>query len=96
MTVITVGSSSPVVVTAPEGIRGRQGPAGPPGGNFVYTSSGAPAASHVIDHNMGFHPNVQVFDQVTGSLVHTQPIHHSVNQLELQTNAAMSIIAYLS
>lgn len=95
MTVIVVGNpTKPVIVTAPEAI-GRPGPAGPPGGNFTYTSTGA-AGSHVINHNLGFHPNIQVFDQGTGRLVNMQPIHHTVNQLELQSNIAVSIIAYLS
>lgn len=96
MVVITTGSPrKPVIVTAPEVPQGRPGPAGPPGGNFVfnYTSE---QASQLIDHNLGFEPAVSATLIDTGVPVNVAYTHHSVNQVEIQTLVPLRLRVRLS
>ena len=92
---VTVGPPKPVLVSAPEAIQGRPGPPGPPGGNFVFVYT-EPVASQVIDHNLGFFPNVSATDTVSGRNVNVGYVHHSENQIEIQTLTPMTLRVRLS
>jgi hypothetical protein len=58
-------------------------------------SQSAAAAQWVVTHNLGFKPNVTVFDSA-GDVVEGHIIHNSINQLTLQFSSPMSGIAQLS
>lgn len=79
---------------------GPVGPPGPPGSNgaaiaYIHTQS-VEASSWVINHNLGFRPNVTVEEAETGAIVWGAEIHHSNNQLELQFNVPRAGEARLS
>lgn len=77
---------------------GPQGPPGAGGGvtnSFFYTQV-APASSWVINHNLGFRPNVSVEEAGTGLQLMCAEIHHSVTQVELQFNIPRAGTARLS
>lgn len=83
ITLVTSDDNPIAVINAgPQGPRGVQGPAGADSAFFNYTQV-TPSNSWVINHNMGFYPNVTTFDD-TGRLFEANEIHHSVNQLEIQ------------
>lgn len=77
------------------------GPQGPPGvgagaaSSYFYTQA-APASSWVINHNLGFRPNVTVEEAGTGDEIMCAEIHHSVTQVELQFNIPRAGTARLS
>ena len=65
------------------------GPVGPPGfaanGTDYYDHEQTVAStSWVANHNLGFYPNVDVYDE-TGRRLRAAIIHHTVNQAEVQT-----------
>jgi hypothetical protein len=61
-----------------------------------YTHSQSAASNQwVVTHNLGFKPNVTVFDSA-GDVVEGHIIHNSINQLTLQFSSPMSGIAQLS
>jgi hypothetical protein len=62
--------------------------------SYTHTQSAA-SAQWVVTHNLGFKPNVTVFDSA-GDIVEGNIIHNSVNQLTLQFSAPMSGLAQLS
>jgi hypothetical protein len=79
---------------------GPPGPPGPPGSNgsaiaFEFTQV-TPASSWVINHNLGFKPNVTVEEAGTGNIIMSGEIHHSDDQLELQFNTPRAGVARLS
>lgn len=77
---------------------GPQGPAGIAGGdaaNYEHTQVSA-ASSWVINHNLGFKPNVSVEEAGTGNGILASEIHHSNWQLELQFNTPRAGTARLS
>lgn len=77
---------------------GPQGPPGAGGGitnSFFYTQVD-PASSWVINHNLGFRPNVSVEEAGTGAQLMCAEIHHSVTQVELQFNTPRAGTARLS
>lgn len=88
--------ASPMSVTVVQA--GPVGPAGPSGAassSMEYTQV-ASASSWVINHNLGFKPNVTVEEAVTGAQLMGLEIHHSVNQVELQFNTPRAGTARLS
>lgn len=68
--------------------------AAPSGGSYEH-SQGSPSATWVIVHNLGFKPQVTVFDS-GGNEWDGDPVHDSVNQLTLQFNVPFGGTAYLS
>lgn len=68
----------------------------PGAGSFEYDSGVTPVASHVINHDLGFKPNVSVFQRTTGQPIVGVPIHHSINQIEIVFNSPQAIVARLS
>lgn len=77
---------------------GPSGPAGIAGGdaaNYEHTQALA-ASSWVINHNLGFKPNVTVEEAGTGQVIMCSEIHHSNWQLELQFNTPRAGTARLS
>lgn len=79
---------------------GPQGPPGPPGSNGTAIAyehvQVAEDASWVINHMLGYRPNWNVEEAGTGAYLEPAPIHHSVNQLELQFNTPRAGTARLS
>lgn len=73
-------------------------PTGPGGQtpSYEYDSGPTQLASHVINHNLGFRPNVSAFDRDTEQEIVGRPIHHSVNQIEIVFNSPRAIKARLS
>lgn len=63
--------------------------------SYVHTQTDA-ASSWVINHNLGFLPNVTVEEQSTGRVILCSEIHHSNDQLELQFNVPRAGTARLS
>jgi hypothetical protein len=64
------------------------GPVGPPGfatedEDFYEHQQTVASTSWVINHNLGFHPNIDVRDE-TGRRLRPAIIHHTVNQSEVQ------------
>lgn len=104
MTQVQSGIQQIVVDSATSAISiinaGPQGPPGPPGESgqaisFEYDNA-TPASSHVINHNIGYKPNVLVEEYTTGEDIMCSIIHHSNTQLELQFNIPRAIRARLS
>lgn len=73
---------------------GPVGPPGPTGGNYMHTQS-VPASEWVINHNLGFIPNITVLDTL-GRIVIGEVTHPTVAQAVLTFSAAFSGKAYLS
>lgn len=67
------------------GLRGPIGPEGPPGdsGGFHLHEQTVLSTSWVSNHNLGYHPNVDAFDEL-GRRLRPAVIHHTLNQTELQ------------
>lgn len=76
---------------------GPIGPAGIDGGSAATYNheQTTPNASWVINHNLGFYPNVTAFDDI-GRVIEAAEIHHSVNQLEIQLLSPRAGTARLS
>lgn len=79
-----------------------EGPPGPSAGasdSFEYdsvTAGNGTVASHVVNHNLGFKPNVSAFIRGTSQPIVGVIIHHSINQLEIVFNSPQAIVARLS
>lgn len=63
-------------------------------GYYLYTQ-GTPAANWTITHNLGFHPDIQVFDSA-GDQVEGDVTHVSINEITVHFSAAFSGWAYLN
>lgn len=87
-----------VVLAGPVGPQGPQGPQGISGGEAAayYHTQVAPSASWVINHNLGYRPNITVEEVGTGYIIMCSEIHHSVTQVELQFNIPRAGTARLS
>lgn len=87
-----------VVISGPPGPRGLQGPQGISGGEAAahYHTQVTPASSWVINHNLGYRPNITVEEAETGYIIMCSEIHHSVTQVELQFNIPRAGTARLS
>jgi hypothetical protein len=82
------------ISTGPPGEPGPPGPPGPAGA--VYTHHQGPASAHwVVDHNLGFNPNIIVIDSA-GSIVEGEIVYTNSNSLNLDFSGAFSGVAYLS
>jgi hypothetical protein len=69
----------------PPGPAGPQGPPGPPGvagGSYTHTQS-TPLATWVVNHNLGFNPDVAV-RSAGGLEVESEVAHISPNQTEIR------------
>lgn len=79
----------------------RSGPQGPPGAaggdaaHYEHTQAIA-ASSWVINHNLGFFPNVHATETSSGRNLNGAVIQHSTTQLELQFNTPRAGTAWLS
>ena len=89
------------MVPGPEGPEGPPGPPGPPGTpadvtslTYIHTQL-ALSASWVVNHDLGFEPNVAITDDA-GNVMWGNIIHHSINQLEIQFNVSTTGKARLS
>lgn len=77
------------------------GPQGPPGigggstNSYTHTQVET-ASSWVINHYLGFKPNITVEEADTGHVVECAEIHHSTIQVELQFNTPRAGTARLS
>jgi hypothetical protein len=105
---VKIAASGPQGVQGPTGPTGTQGPTGPtgPAGPGVtvaeiiaataYTHN-QPAATDVwsITHNLGFYPNVTVFDSA-GTMVEGAVLHNDENSLTITFSAQISGKAHLS
>ena len=89
-----ITSAVSVERAGPQGPRGLQGPAGVGGGSYLHTQSVA-STSWLINHGLGFKPNVDVFDE-TGRRIRAAVIHHTDNQTELQFLSVRTGEAHLS
>jgi hypothetical protein len=95
---------APVTIVIPRGAPGEQGIQGiqgiPGSGasisalTFEFTQ-GTPSALWTVVHNLGFYPNIQVFDsahdEVEGDVVHV-----SINELTITFSAAFSGVAIIN
>lgn len=78
--VIRAGSSAVKVVKV-----GTQGPPGASGGAFFTHTQSAPSGEWIVNHNLGFEPNVQV--RTVGGLVIGASVRHmSLTQLRVYVN----------
>lgn len=77
---------------------GPQGPPGVGGGstNSYHHVQTEPASSWVINHYLGFRPNITVEEEGTGSEILCSELHHSTIQVELQFNIPRAGTARLS
>jgi len=66
----------------PPGIMGPPGPSGAASDSHEHVQS-IQSSSWVINHNLGFKPNVTIFD-ISGALIEDAIIHKTINQVELQ------------
>lgn len=78
---------------------GPPGPPGPPGASgapvsFVHNQVSA-SSSWLIDHDLGFYPNVSVQDDL-GKDIECGIVHHSLIQIELQFLVPKAGVARLS
>lgn len=88
-----VGPQGPI---GPEGPQGEQGPPGANGTAINYSHTQVvPASSWIINHNLGYRPNVHVEDD-SGVDLMPAIIQHSITQMELQFNVPRSGVANLS
>lgn len=99
-TLIQTESVARVVTVGVPGADGAQGVPGPPGAPgsapqaYVHNQI-APASTWVIVHNLGFRPNVNVYDS-GGTNVEGEIAQDSTNQMTLTFSAAFAGVAYLS
>jgi hypothetical protein len=92
------------VPIGPTGPTGPTGPAGPSAGDFAYTATWEIAQvtgpvdgiySVLIEHNLGFFPNVTVKIS-SGDILETGIDYNNINQITLTMAQPFSGIAYLS
>lgn len=74
---VTIVNAGPI---GPPGIQGEGGGVSSPSYQHIQLVA---TTSWVINHNLGFRPNVSVFDD-NGANVEATIIHHSINQAEVQ------------
>ena len=87
--------TSTIIQAGPVGPPGPTGPAGGESGSYLHTQVDA-SSSWVINHNLGYRPNVTVEEAGTGIQIMCAEIHHSVTQVELQFNIPRAGTARLS
>jgi hypothetical protein len=106
-----VGQTGPTGPIGPQGVTGPTGSTGPTGATGAtgpgvtpeeviaitsYTHSQlAPFSTWTITHNLGFQPNVTVFDTAL-TMIEGNVVHNSANSLTIQFSAAISGSAVLS
>ncbi len=88
---VTTGLRGPV---GPEGPVGPPGPPGSSGGHYTHTQTTL-STSWVMNHGLGFYPNVDAFDD-NGRKMDVSYIHHSLNQTEIQLLTPRTGTAILS
>ena len=88
------GEVGPQGEPGPQGIQGIQGPMGPAGSTYEHNQS-ATATTWIVNHNLGFNPNVVVADSA-GTIVESEIWYDSINTLRLGFSFGMSGKAYLS
>jgi hypothetical protein len=92
------GEAGPQGPEGPQGEQGPQGPVGPPGpggsSNYIHDQQTA-AATWVVNHSLGFFPNVTAFD-TTGAEIVGSVEHDSITTLRIVFNSSVSGTAYLS
>lgn len=71
-----------VILAGPVGPIGPVGPAGPATGNYEHIQT-VLSTSWVVNHDLGFKPNVSVFD-TSGVSIEANVIYHTINQVEIQ------------
>jgi len=94
---IKVNPVTSVISVDRGGPQGPPGPPGPPGvggGSYLHEQTVA-STSWLINHDLGFRPNVDVFDE-TGRRIRAAVIHHTDNQTELQFLSVRTGEAHLS
>lgn len=85
------------VLAGPRGPVGAQGPPGSNGAAIAYYHTQvALNSSWLINHDLGFRPNITVEEAGTGYEIMCAEIHHTVNQVELQFNTPRAGTARLS
>jgi hypothetical protein len=90
----------PVKEVVEVGVVGPQGPAGAPGvsgaaaASYVHDQT-VPAATWVVEHDLGMYPNVTVVDSA-GSLIEGDVTYDNNNQITLNFSGAFSGKAYIS
>jgi hypothetical protein len=79
--VVVIKQETGVAMSAPgpQGARGPQGPAGAPGGSVYEFVQSVPSSTWVINHNIGRHVAVILFDDA-GTVVQSDIDHGSTNQ----------------
>lgn len=89
-----------VVGVAEAGPQGATGPPGPPGFGAYTHSQGVPAAVWTIAHNLGFRPNVDVFDSAgspaEGTVSHVDDNNLTITFTSGGSPASFGGVAYLS
>lgn len=103
--VITVQTPTPTVLTVapgqggavgPQGPQGPKGDTGEPSGPIAYAhTQGVSNSVWVIQHNLGFYPNVTVVDSA-GTIVEGEIEYTDVNNIRLTFSDSFSGKAYLS
>lgn len=100
------GNSVTISYGGPQGVQGPTGPTGATGAGgisagdipdlvaYTHTQS-ATSNSWTISHNLGFYPNVTVFDS-GNSMVEGSVTHTSINSLTIAFSATISGTAHLS
>jgi len=78
-TVVTVEPA----YAGPQGPPGPQGPAGAPGGARYTHTQAVAAATWIINHNLGYHPLIEVFD-TDGNLVEAAVTQGSLNTVTVE------------
>jgi hypothetical protein len=99
--VVTSSGSQEVVVSGlttigivSVGVQGPPGADGPPGAAYVYQQV-TPSASWLVDHQLGYFPNVTTVD-TTDRMVQGDVTYVDQNTLTIDFSAAFSGKAYLS
>jgi hypothetical protein len=84
-------SLEPIEVVISEAEPGPPGPTGPPGpaSAFFEFAQPIPLADWIVNHNLGFRPNVAVFDD-GGNVVLAAVAHLSVNQCRINFAVPMT------
>lgn len=102
---VTIPDTAPLFVTVNPTVNqvtiaqtGLQGPPGPPStlDKFAYIhTQNSPSDTWVIDHDLGWNPNVTVVDSA-GTIVEGDIDYVSTNSITLTFSAGFSGTAYLS
>ena len=95
------GPAGPTGLTGPQGSTGPSGPSGPPGppgpagSSFEYTPDNS-LQVWIITHNLGFHPNVRVFNSALNTEFFGDVSYTSINSLTITFSSYVYGTAYLS